>query len=103
MVASSPSVGGATDAYAEGWRQLQEHLRNGQSWSGNERHCVFLNTGTPHFADASAVTGLDFPDDGRGLAVCDWDHDGDLDVWLRNRTGPRLRLMLNESVVITAS
>jgi len=29
--------------------------------------------------------------------MTDWDHDGDLDVWLRNRTGPRLRLMLNQT------
>ncbi len=47
------------------------------------------------FANVSAVTGLDFPDDGRGLAMVDWDRDGDLDLWLANRTGPRLRLMLN--------
>ena len=79
-------------------------LRRGHSWSGNERNCAFLNcgggpasTGGQTFANISAVSGLDFPDDGRGLAMVDWDHDGDLDVWLRNRTGPRLRLMLNGS------
>jgi len=96
-VASSPTDGNATDAYAEGWRQLQSHLREGQSWSGNERHCVFLNTGNANFADASAVTGLNFPDDGRGLAVVDWDLDGDLDLWFSNRTGPRARFMRNDS------
>jgi Flp pilus assembly protein TadD/thiol-disulfide isomerase/thioredoxin len=96
-VASSPTDGESTDEYAEGWRQLQDHLRDGQSWSGNERHCVFLNTGTPTFADASAVSGLDFADDGRGMAVCDWDHDGDLDLWFTNRTGPRARYLRNDS------
>ena len=49
------------------------------------------------FADASAVTGLDFPDDGRGLAVVDWDQDGDLDLWFSNRTGPRVRFLRNDS------
>jgi len=62
-----------------------------------ERHCVFLNLGEAKFADASAVTGLDFPDDGRGLAVVDWDQDGDLDLWFSNRTGPRARFMRNDS------
>ena len=44
----------------------------------------------------SVVSGLDFVDDGRGLAVVDWDHDGDLDLWLSNRTAPRLRFMRND-------
>ena len=72
-------------------------VREGKSWSGNERTCAFLNFGHPRFANISAVTGLDFADDGRGLAVVDWDLDGDLDLWFRNRTGPRLRLMVNET------
>ena len=70
-------------------------LRQGHSFSGNERNCVFLNDGAGRFADISALSGLDFPDDGRGVAVTDWDQDGDLDVWLANRTGPRLRFMQN--------
>lgn len=73
-------------------------LREGRSFSGHERNCAFLNTGSPQFANVSAVTGLDFEDDGRTVAVTDWDHDGDLDLWLGNRTGPRLRLMRNETI-----
>jgi len=97
VVASSPADSEATDEYADGWRQLQAHLRDGQSWSGLERHCVFLNLGDAQFADASAVSGLDFPDDGRGMAVVDWDNDGDLDLWFSNRTGPRARFLRNDS------
>ena len=54
---------------------------------------------TPHlpFANISSVSGLDFADDGRAAALTDWDHDGDLDIWLYNRTGPRLRLMINRT------
>ena len=63
-------------------------LREGHSFSGHERNCVFLNDSGNRFSDISAVSGLDFPDDGRGVSVTDWDHDGDLDVWLANRTGP---------------
>ena len=68
----------------------------GRSFSGYERNRVFLNTGSARFADVSASSGLDFLDDGRGLARVDWDLDGDLDLWLANRTAPQLRLMRNE-------
>ena len=71
-------------AYSDGWRQMTRKIENGGSWSGRERHCCFLNTGTSGFADVSAITGLDFPDDGRAVAVTDWDHDGDLDVYIAN-------------------
>ncbi|HVS66383.1 MAG TPA: tetratricopeptide repeat protein [Thermoanaerobaculia bacterium] len=69
----------------------------GRSFSGYERNCAFLNTGSPRFANVSAVSGLDFIDDGRGLAYVDWDQDGDLDLWFANRTAPRLRFARNDS------
>ena len=84
------------DEYIAGWGAIRRLLRQGQSWSGFERNCAFLNLQGSRFANVSAISGLDFPDDGRGLAVVDWDHDGDLDLWFANRTGPRLRLMLNQ-------
>ena len=43
----------------------------------------------------SHLSGLDHLEDGRGLAIVDWDQDGRLDLWYRNRSAPRLRLMLN--------
>lgn len=70
-------------------------IREGGSWSGRERNCAFLNTGDGRFADVSAVAGWDFPDDGRSLAVVDWDLDGALDVWVSNRNGPRVRFLKN--------
>ena len=73
-------------------------LRQGKSFSGGERNCVYLNTGGTRFANVSAVSGLDFDDDCRAIAATDWDHDGDIDLWLANRTGPRLRLMRNDTV-----
>ncbi|MCB1098546.1 MAG: ASPIC/UnbV domain-containing protein [Verrucomicrobiae bacterium] len=84
------------EQYSAAWQAIMDLVRKGSSWSGYERNCCFLNTGGP-FADASYLSGLNFPDDGRGVAVTDWDQDGDLDLWFRNRTAPRLRLMLNQS------
>jgi len=69
----------------------------GRSFSGRERNCLFLNTRADRFATISALSGIDFPDDARGLAVVDWDRDGDQDVWLSNRNAPRLRLMRNDA------
>jgi len=77
-------------------RDLSKMIDAGRSFSGNERNCVFLNTGDGRFATLSVASGLDFPDDGRAVAMCDWDQDGDLDLWISNRNSPRLRLMRNE-------
>lgn len=70
-------------------------LHRGWSFSGRERNCCFLNVRGPRFADVSIASGLDFPDDGRAACVVDWDHDGRLDLWLANRSGPQLRLLHN--------
>lgn len=77
-------------------------IAEGRSFSGHERNCAFLNLGNEaaqsgaQFATISALSGLDFDDDGRAVSVVDWDRDGDLDLWIRNRNAPQLRLMRNE-------
>jgi len=76
---------------------LSQMMRTGRSWSGRERNCAFLNTGNGRFANISALSGLDPPDDGRAIGVVDWDGDGDEDLWLSNRNGPRLRFMRNNA------
>ena len=73
----------------------------GRSFSGHERNCCYLNPGNSSaaagkFANISAASGLDYPDDARAIILLDWDQDGDLDVWASNRNAPRLRLLRNE-------
>jgi len=85
----------ARDAYDASWVAVYRLVREGESWSGRERNCAFLNTGDGRFADASALLGLDHPDDGRAAAIVDWDADGALDLVTTNRTGPRVRLLRN--------
>ena len=89
----------AISSYKQGWRALSRLLHEDRSFSGGERHCAFLNTagGKAKFADVSALTGFGFPDDGRGLATVDWDFDGDLDLWITNRTAPRVRFLKNNA------
>ncbi len=95
--------GEEVDAYLDSLEQLHQRLDEGFSFSGNERNRVFLNclgqgaSDFADFADVSAVSGLDFADDARGLAFFDLEGDGDLDLWLSNRTAPRARLMRNDS------
>ncbi len=86
-----------TDKYLRGWHALGALMHSGRSLSGHERNCCFLNTGQMRFADVSATTGLDHDADSRGQAVVDWDGDGDLDLWVTNRTRPRVRYLQNET------
>ena len=83
--------------YDRAWTAINQMLRAGRAFSGKERKCAFLNTQGKRFASVSATWNLDFDDDGRGMASCDWDFDGDLDICSANRTGPPVRLMRNEN------
>ena len=81
--------------YVNAFHTLDRLVKSGKSFSGRERNCCFLNIGSERFANISATSGLDFADDGRAVAAVDWDHDGDLDLWISNRTGPKLRFLRN--------
>jgi len=101
-VAQSPDENAASSdvlRYDLGWKAINNLLRQGRSLSGQERNCCFLNLGQEkelRFADVSAAIGLDYPDDGRVLALSDWDFDGDLDFWIANRSGPQVRFLRND-------
>lgn len=75
---------------------LHTLVRQGHAFSGQEKNCGFLNLRNGTFADISAVSGFDFPDDARAIAQCDWDFDGDLDFWVANRNGPQVRFLRND-------
>ena len=72
-------------------------MESGVSWSGHERNVAWLQAGAGRFVDVSAISGLDQVEDGRVALRCDWDGDGDLDLWLRFRSGPTLRYMENRA------
>jgi thiol-disulfide isomerase/thioredoxin len=76
---------------------VDELIDAGNSLSGREPNCAFLNAGNGTFATVSALSGFDFPDDARSMALTDWDGDGDLDVWMTNRTAPMLRFLRNDA------
>lgn len=88
--------------YKLAYAAMSDLLFSGKSLSGRERNSLFLNVGNRRdgmpgkFANASFLSGFGLDDDTRGVAMVDWDQDGDLDVWLTNRTAPRLRLLRND-------
>jgi hypothetical protein len=65
------------------------------SLNGNERNCLFRNNGDGTFSDVGYVNQADRVEDGRGLAILDYNQDGRLDVALRNYLGPA-QLLRNE-------
>jgi hypothetical protein len=97
VIAKSPAAAPATQDYLNAWDGLR-HLAmfEGWAWNGNERKYAYLNLGSMRFADVSSALGVDFQDDGRAAVPIDWDDDGRVDLLLRNRTGPRLRLLRND-------
>jgi tetratricopeptide (TPR) repeat protein/thiol-disulfide isomerase/thioredoxin len=100
VVAQSPAINAPTQEilrYDVGWKALNTMLKAGRSLSGHERNCCFLNTKGGRFADISAAANIDFDDDGRILALTDWDQDGDEDFWIANRNGPQVRFLKNEN------
>jgi hypothetical protein len=55
------------------------------TFAGYEPKRVFHNEGNETFKEVAATLGLADTRDGRGLAVFDYDNDGDLDVYLSNQ------------------
>lgn len=66
---------------------LGQHTLNGY-----ERNGLFRNNGDGTFTDVGWVQGADREEDGRGVAIFDFDRDGRLDIVLRNYGQPAVLL-----------
>lgn len=96
VVANSPDDATPSLAYEHGWNALNELIRSDISWSGHERNVLFANNRDGTFSEVSGVIGLDFPEDSRSFALADLDQDGRLEIVLKNRNAPQLRILHNE-------
>jgi tetratricopeptide (TPR) repeat protein len=95
VVANSPSSRMPSEKYELGWNAINELIRSDASWSGYERNVLYANNRNGTFSDVSGIAGLDFPDDSRSFALADLDHDGCLEIILKNRNAPQLRILRN--------
>ena len=55
------------------------------TFSGYQTSRVWRNEGNEVFKEVAAEIGLNDIGDGRGLAIADFDNDGDLDVYISNQ------------------
>ena len=100
VVAKSPVVAKAAPAYEDGWNTINQLIREDYSWCGREPNVFYKRVkpssgGAPKFYDFSGVSGLDFADDSRAFAVTDIDGDGNLDIVLKSRLAPQVRVLQN--------
>ncbi len=95
VVARSPKEAKPSHDYEQGWNAINELIRADGTWSGYERNVFYTNNRDGTFSDVSGAVGLDFLEDGRSFALADFDDDGRLEVFLKNRNAPQLRVLKN--------
>jgi tetratricopeptide (TPR) repeat protein len=95
VVANSPQNPTPSPNYELGWNAINELIRSDASWNAYERNVFYANNHDGTFSDVSGTCGLDFPDDSRSFVLADLDHDGRLEVVLKNRNAPQLRILRN--------
>jgi tetratricopeptide (TPR) repeat protein len=94
VVANSPMDARPSEAYENRWNALNQYIREDYSWSAPEPN-MFYARRNGRYVDCSGISGLDFAEDSRAFAVTDFDGDGSLDLIVKNRLGPQLRLFQN--------
>jgi tetratricopeptide (TPR) repeat protein len=94
VVANSPEDARPAEAYENGWNAINQYIREDYSWSAPEPN-VFYARRNGRYVDCSGISGLDFAEDSRAFAVTDLDGDGRLDLIVKNRLGPQLRVLQN--------
>jgi Tfp pilus assembly protein PilF/peroxiredoxin len=103
VIARSPLKGGRSPEYELGWDAINELIRSDWTWAGYQRNVFYVNNRNGTFTEAAGVVGLDFIDDSRAFALADFDRDGRLEVFLKNRTGSQLRILRNVAERIGAA
>ena len=95
LVAKSPQDPIPSVNYELGWNAINELIRSDSSWSGRERNVLYANNRDGTFSEVSGAVGMDFLDDSRSFALADVDQDGRLEVILKNRSAPQVRILRN--------
>ena len=95
VVAKSSEDATGALAYERGWNAINELVRSDHTWHGYARNVMFANNHDGTFSEVSGPVGLDFLEDSRTFVLADLDHDGRLEIVLKNRNAPQLRVLHN--------
>ena len=95
VVAKSSEDATGALAYERGWNAINELVRSDSTWHGYARNVMFANNRDGTFSEVSGPVGMDFLEDSRTFVLADLDHDGRLEVILKNRNAPQLRILHN--------
>ncbi len=95
-VAETPLTLFPSPRYQLGWNAINELIRTDGTWAGYERNNFYANNRDGTFSEIAGTIGLDFVEDSRAFALSDFEHDGRLEVFVKNRSGPQLRMLHNE-------
>jgi tetratricopeptide (TPR) repeat protein len=94
VVAKSPVRQEPAPEYENGWNAINQLIRQDYSWAAPEPNVFFARRGGRYY-DFSGVSGLDRAEDSRAFAFADIDGDGNLDLVVKSRMGPQVRVFQN--------
>jgi len=95
VVSQSPKEKAAAPKYERGWDANNELIREGYNQNGGEPNVLYGRRGG-RFYDFSGISGLNVAEDSRSFAAIDLEGDGNLDLLLKSRLGPQVRVFRNE-------
>ena len=94
VVSKSPAKYMPAPAYENGWNAINQLVRQDYSWAGPEANVFFVRRAGRYY-DFSGVSGIDRAEDSRAFAFTDFDGDGNVDIVLKSRMGPQVRVFQN--------
>ena len=94
VVAKSPVTSMSAPEYENGWNAINQLIRQDYCWASPEPNLFFVRRAGRYY-NFSGVSGLDVAEDSRAFAFTDIDGDGNLDIVLKSRLAPQVRIFQN--------
>ena len=95
VVAKSPVNYAAARDYENGWNAINQLIRQDYNWAAPEPNLFFARRAGRYY-NFSGVSGLDRAEDSRAFAFTDIDGEGNLDIILKSRLAPQVRVFQND-------
>jgi len=94
VVSKSPAKFAPAPDYENGWNAINQLIRQDYSWAAPEPNLFFVRRAGRYY-NFTGVSGLDRGEDSRSFAFTDIDGDGNLDIVLKSRLAPQVRVFQN--------